>query len=139
VCTHAYGKHGYRKTIFIGSRRELPADSPLRGRRCGTYEFVSEERRGPARLRTTTLMQDCLRLMKEKDWAHVCGFAGPPMFDKRIGFDFVLDNIPEPMHVFPRIFIFFANIICGGRGKSTRASRGGIVTWIKSIVRSVQR
>lgn len=121
MCTHAYGKHGCRKTMFIGSRRELPADSPLRSRRCGTYEFVSEERRGPARLRTTTLMQDCLRLMKEKDWAHVCGFAGPPMFDKRIGFDFVLDNIPEPMHVFPRIFIFFANIICGGRGKSTRA------------------
>lgn len=119
VCTHAYPSHG--KMMFIGSRRELHADSPLRDRRCGAYEFISEERRGPARLRTTTLMQDCLRLMKEQDWRHVCGFAGPPMFDKRVGFDYVLDNIPEPMHLFARLFTFFANIIGGGRGKSTRA------------------
>lgn len=107
--------------MYLGSRRELPADSPLRGRRFGPYHFVSEERRGPARLRTTRYMRSCLRVLREEDLMHVCGFAGPPMFDKRIGFDFTLDSIPEPMHLFPRIFLFYTNVICGGLGKSTRA------------------
>ena len=109
--------------MFIGSRRQLPATSPLRARHFGPYQFIGEERRGPAELRTTQLMRDCLRLLQENNLQHVCGFAGPPMFDKRVGFDYILDSIPELMHLLARIFLFYANILCGGRGKSTRAKQ----------------
>lgn len=106
---------------MLGSRRQLPIDSPLRDRRCGLYHFIGEERRGPAKLRTTALMHNCLRLLQEDNLQHVCGFSGTPMFHKRVGFDYVLDTVPEPMHLFPRIFLFYANILCGGIGQSTRA------------------
>lgn len=120
VCVHSYPSP-LSRMVNLGCRRHLPADSPLRSRNVGPYHFLDEERRPPARLRTTHLMQDCLRLLREDNLGHVCGFVGPPMFDKRVGFDWVLDSIPEPMHLFARIFVFFTNILCGGRGKSTRA------------------
>ena len=105
----------------LGSRRQLPETSPFRAGRFGSYHFLGEEMRGPAKLRTTQLMQDCLRMQTEDNLQHVCGFAGPPMFSNRIGFDWQLDGVPEPMHLFGRIFIFFMTVLCGGRGSSTRA------------------
>ena len=120
ICVNIYPSH-LSQVMHLGTRRQLPADSPLRQKSFGPYEFISEEERGPAPLRTTQLMKDCLRMLREDNLQHVCGFAGRPMFDKRIGFDWVLDGIPEAMHIFPRIFLFFANVLCGGRGGSTRA------------------
>ena len=107
--------------MFLGSRRQLPADSPLRGRSFGPYHFIDEERRAPARLRTTRLMRDCLRVMEERDLNHVCGFSGRPMLDERIGFDYLFDNVPDLMHALGRLFEFYSNVIRGGRGDSTRA------------------
>ena len=105
----------------IGARRQLPLNSPLRGRLCGSYQFFDQERRPPAALRTTRLMRYSLRIMQEENLMHVCGFAGLPMFSNRLGFDWVLDNIPDPMHLLGRMFIFFGTITCGGHGKSKRA------------------
>ena len=107
VCIHTYPSH-LSQVMNLGSRRQLPADSPLRGRQFGCYHFIDEERRGPAPLRTTQMLRDCLRLLREDNLNHVCGFSGTPMFDRRVGFDYVLDSIPEPMHLFPRLFLFFA-------------------------------
>ena len=113
VCIHTYPSH-LSQVMNLGSRRQLPADSPLRGRQFGCYHFIDEERRGPAPLRTTQMLRDCLRLLREDNLNHVCGFSGTPMFDRRVGFDYVLDSIPEPMHLFPRLFLFFAvrNVSC---------------------------
>ena len=119
-CVNIYPSHASHM-MKLGTRRQLPVDSPLRGRRFGPYQFIDEERRGPAQLRTTQLMNDCLRMLREDDLLHVCGFAGPPMFNKRIGFDWVLDGIPEPMHLFARVLRFYTSIIRGGRGSSTKA------------------
>ena len=120
VCVNQYPSHISRR-MNLGSRRQLATDSPLRSQRWGPYHFVGEERRGPAPLRTTRLMNNCLRMLREDNFAHVCGFSGPPMFHKRVGFDFVLDSIPDSMHMWPRLMVFYDNILVGGRGKSTRA------------------
>ena len=147
------------KMIYVGSRRFLPPDSPMRARKCGEYEFMDEERRPPAPERTTTMMKDCLRVLsapdhtpnhttyhishsyhmpltitqtiphiitqvaKEEDLAHVCGFAGPAMFSKRVDFDFKADNIPDWMHNLGRVFIMVLEVICGGHGANSRAAR----------------
>lgn len=107
--------------MYLGTRRLLPADSPLRQRRCGAYHFIDEERRPPAAKRTTRLLNVCLQIKKDRDLQHVCGFSGPPMLSKRIGFDMVLDNIAEWMHANGRIFTFFVGITCGPHGESSRA------------------
>ena len=51
------------KLMYLGSRRQLPPESPLRGRRCGDYQFIDEEPRPAAPLRTTALMHDCLQVL----------------------------------------------------------------------------
>ena len=50
------------KMIYVGSRMLLPRDSPLREKRCGVYEFMSEEKRPAPPERTTALMRDCLQV-----------------------------------------------------------------------------
>ena len=50
------------KMMFVGSRRLLPADSPLRAKKCGAYDFHAEEMRPPPPARTTALMRECLQV-----------------------------------------------------------------------------
>ena len=55
--------------MYVGSRRQLPADSPLRRSRCGDYQFMDDEPRPAAPRRTTALMHDCLQVFV---CGHVC-------------------------------------------------------------------
>ena len=109
------------RMMYLGSRRHLPRNSPLRSRRCGVYHFVADERRGPPARRTTASMKLCLQIVKDDNLQHVFGFTRLPMLSARLGFDLTLDCCPEWMHALGRIFTMFAGIIVGGRGESTRA------------------
>ncbi len=107
--------------MYLGSRRLLPLDSPLRQSKCGEFQFIDEERLGPPPTRTTALMHDCLQIAKDEGYGHMCGFAGPAMFSKRIDFDFKLDNIPDCMHNLGRVFTMIMDILLGGLGNPYRA------------------
>ena len=109
------------RMMYLGSRRHLSPDSPLRERRCGVYQFVDSERRAPPARRTTRSMKVCLQIVKDNDFLHVCGFACVPMMEARLGFDWTLDCLAEWMHALARVFLCFANILFGGRGDSSRA------------------
>ena len=109
------------KMMHLGTRRLLSANSPLRQRRFGDYHFVDEETRPPPALRTTALLKTCLQLVKDNNLEHVCGFAGPPTFLNRVGFDYDLDNCAEWMHALGRVAIFAITIPCGAHGPSSRA------------------
>ena len=109
------------RMMYLGSRRHLPADSPLRARRCGVYHFVTDERRGPPARRTTASMKLCLQIAKDDNLQHVFGFTRLPMLSARLGFDYILDCPAEWMHALARIFTMFAGILFGGHGESTRA------------------
>ena len=119
-CVAKYPSH-LSKMMYLGVRCLLPPDSPLRRQRYGVYQFINEELRAPPAKRTTQLMNVCLQILKDMDLQHVCGFSGAPMLSKRIGFDWVLDNIAEWMHALGRVFIFTANLIVGPNGSSSRA------------------
>ena len=54
TCIHEFPSH-ISTLMFLGTRRQLPADSPLRARRFGPYHFIDEERRGPRRQRCAAL------------------------------------------------------------------------------------
>ena len=128
-CVHQYPSL-FGKMLHLGSRRQLPADSPIRSRRCGPYQFIDEERRAPALIRTTELLKQCLQVCSDSNLQHVCGFSGTPMFMNRIDFDLLLENVPDLMHLLGRVFTFGIGITCGGHGKSSRAenwSKSGIV------------
>ena len=62
-------------------------------------------------------------MAKDKDLKHVCGFAGPAMFHKRVDFDFKSENIPDWMHNLGRVFLMLINIIFGSLGITTRAKQ----------------
>ena len=49
------------KMMYVGTRQLLPANSPLRNKTCGEYEFHEEERRPAPPARTTRLMHECLQ------------------------------------------------------------------------------
>ena len=46
-----------------------------------------------------------VQMAKDENLTHVCGFAGPAMFDKRVNFDFKAENIPDWMHNLGRVFL----------------------------------
>ena len=119
-CVHAYPSH-LSKLMHLGCRRDLPLNSPLRRRRYGPFHFVNAEGRRPAVLRTTQLMRDCLRVLREENLTHVCGFTGLPMLSNCIGFDWILHNVPDLMHLLGRLFLFVESTVCGGHGDSSRA------------------
>ena len=62
-----------------------------------------------------------VQIAKDANLNHVCGFAGPAMFHKRVDFDFQDENIPDWMHNLGRVFLMVLNIIFGALGDTTRA------------------
>lgn len=113
--------------IYALARRYLPAEHPLRSRRCRfkgqLYEFVAAEARNSPRIKTTQTLFKYVALAERHNVEHYLGQKGQMMLHLYRGIQYHTFNILEWMHNMARAFDNFMDLLVGRDKKFDKRSR----------------
>ena len=73
VCDIHFRPGLHRKPVYIGARKWLPVNSPLRNIFYQGFDFICEERAGPPTSRTTNSVAEACILVAEEELEHYMG------------------------------------------------------------------